>query len=71
MCEFWLNEVKFLGHTVSQEGIAIDPDKVQEVMDQKPPASVHQIISFLRLSSLHPRLLLNCKANDEPIEEGS
>ena len=32
-CEFWLDSVKFLGHTISSEGIAIDPSKVQEVMD--------------------------------------
>jgi hypothetical protein len=32
-CEFWLDSVKFLGHTISSEGIAIDPSNVQEVMD--------------------------------------
>jgi hypothetical protein len=42
-CEFWLDSVKFLGHTVSSEGISVDPTKVQEVMDWKPPTSVHQI----------------------------
>ena len=32
-CEFWLDSVKFLGHTVSSKGISVDPSKVQEVMD--------------------------------------
>jgi hypothetical protein len=32
-CEFWLKKVPFLGHILSEEGIAIDPTKVQEVMD--------------------------------------
>jgi hypothetical protein len=42
-CEFWLDSVKFLGHTIASEGISVDPTKVQEVMDWKPPTSVHQI----------------------------
>ena len=32
-CEFWLDSVKFLGHTISSKGICVDPSKVQEVMD--------------------------------------
>jgi hypothetical protein len=40
-CEFWLDSVKFMGHTISKDGISMDPSKVQEVMDWKPPKSVH------------------------------
>jgi hypothetical protein len=49
-CEFWLNSVKFLGHTISKDGISVDPSKLQEVMDWKPPKSVHQIRSFIGLA---------------------
>ena len=28
-CEFWLDSVKFLGHTISSDGISVDPTKVQ------------------------------------------
>jgi hypothetical protein len=28
-CDFWLREIKFLGHTISQDGVSIDPEKVQ------------------------------------------
>jgi hypothetical protein len=39
-CAFWLKEVPFLGHVISTEGIAVDPSKVQELLDWKPPRSV-------------------------------
>jgi hypothetical protein len=45
-CEFWLKEVSFLGHVVSNGGIAVDPIKVQEVLNWKPPTNVSEIRSF-------------------------
>ena len=27
-CEFWLDSMKFLEHTISSEGISVDPSKV-------------------------------------------
>jgi hypothetical protein len=56
-CEFWLDSVKFLGHTNSKDGISMDPSKVQEVMDWKPPKSVHQIRSFLGLAGYYRRFI--------------
>ena len=32
-CEFWLEEVQFLGHVISRDGVAVDPSKVEAVMD--------------------------------------
>ena len=36
-CDFWLNEVSFLGHIVSTEGIRVDPIKIEAVVNWKPP----------------------------------
>jgi hypothetical protein len=56
-CEFWLKQIKFLGHTISQEGIAVDPDKVQEVVEWKPPTMVRQIRSFLGLAGYYRQFI--------------
>jgi hypothetical protein len=32
-CEFWINEVPFLGHVISSKEIAVDPSKVRDVLD--------------------------------------
>jgi hypothetical protein len=42
-CEFWINEVPFLGHVVSPEGITVGLGKVKEVMDWKPPMSMYEV----------------------------
>ena len=31
-CEFWLTEVRFLGHVVSASSVSVDPKKVKVVM---------------------------------------
>jgi hypothetical protein len=49
--------VNFLGHTISKDGISIDPSKVQEVMEWKPPKSIHQIRSFLGLAGYYRRFI--------------
>jgi hypothetical protein len=56
-CEFWLREIKILGHTISQDGISVDPEKVQEVMNWKPPTTVRQIRRFLGLAGYYRRFI--------------
>jgi hypothetical protein len=68
-CEFWLDSVKFLGHTISKEGISVDPSKVQEVMDWRPPKTVHQICSFLGLAGYYRRFILDFSRIAKPMTE--
>jgi hypothetical protein len=52
-CAFWLKEVPFLGHVISAKVIAVNPSKVQVVLDWKSPRSVTQIRSFLGLAGYY------------------
>ncbi|WVZ64212.1 hypothetical protein U9M48_013772 [Paspalum notatum var. saurae] len=36
-CAFWLKEVAFLGHILSAKGVAVDPSKVEDVLNWKQP----------------------------------
>ena len=42
-CEFWLSEVSFLGHVITDGGIVVDPSKVRDVLKWEPPQTVSEI----------------------------
>ena len=55
--EFWLTEVRFLGHVVSASGVSVDPEKVEAVMSWERPKSVFEIRSFLGLAGYYRRFI--------------
>ncbi|KAD6118958.1 hypothetical protein E3N88_10229 [Mikania micrantha] len=57
-CEFWLREVQFLGHVVNQNGIQVDPSKIQAVKQWETPRTPTEIRQFLGLVS-HPQFSTN------------
>jgi len=68
-CKFWLDRVKFLGHTISSDGILVDPTMVQKVMDWESPTSVHQICSFLGLAGYYRRFIPDFSKIAKPMTE--
>ena len=56
-CEFWLTEVRFLGHVVSASGLSMDPEKVETVMSLEMLKSVFEIRSFLGLARYYRRFI--------------
>ena len=45
-CAFRVSSGKFLGFMVSHRGIEVNPDKIQEILDMKPPQNVKEVQSL-------------------------
>jgi hypothetical protein len=66
-CEFWLEEVSFLGHVVNKNGLAVDPAKVQAVVDWEMPTIVREIRSFLGLAGYYRRFIAGFSSLSGPL----
>ena len=56
-CECWLESVAFLGHVISKDGISIDSNKVEAVIEWNRPNNVTEICSFLGLVGYYRRFV--------------
>jgi hypothetical protein len=56
-CDFWLKEVAFLGHIITNGGIKVDPGKISEILNWKQPTDVSKIRSFLGLAGYYRRFI--------------
>ncbi|WVZ62884.1 LOW QUALITY PROTEIN: hypothetical protein U9M48_012576 [Paspalum notatum var. saurae] len=66
-CEFWLDQVPFLGHIVSKGGIMVDPSKISSVMDWKEPEVVKEVRGFLGLAGYYRRFIENFSRIAKPM----
>ena len=56
-CEFWLIELRFLGHMILASGVSVDLKKVKIVMSWERPRSVFEIHNSLGLAGYHRRFI--------------
>jgi hypothetical protein len=56
-CEFWLNEMVFLGHVISKKGISVDPKRIEAVLKWERSTNVTEIHSFLGLARYYRRFI--------------
>ena len=54
-CTFAQPETRFLGHVISDKGIAVDPKKIEIIMNWPTPKNVGHVRSFLGLATFFRR----------------
>ena len=52
-CDFFKEEIKYIGHIISKKGIAVDPEKIKTIMEWKVPQNVADIRSFMGLAGYY------------------
>ena len=55
--EFWLDQVAFLGHVVSKDGIQVDPKKTEAITEWQRHTTVMKVRSFLGLAGYCMRFM--------------
>ena len=53
-CEFFLEEIKYLGHIIDKDGRRQDPDRATAIKKHASSREHHRIARFLRFSQLLP-----------------
>ena len=56
-CRLFQEEISYLGHVVSKDGIATDPAKIEVVKNWKVPTTVTEVKSFLGFVSYYRRFI--------------
>ncbi|GJP47876.1 hypothetical protein CLOM_g7051 [Closterium sp. NIES-68] len=68
-CDFLKQELEFLGHVVSTEGVKIDPRKIKTIQEWKPPTNLKELQSFLGFVYYVRRFIPNMAGLSAPLTD--
>eukprot|EP00253_Pinus_taeda_P023407 PITA_23407 len=56
-CDFFKEEIQYLGHVITKDGIVVDPEKIKAIMDWPVPKDVADVQSFMGLAGYYRRFV--------------
>ena len=68
-CDLFKQQINYLGHVVSKEGVSTDPDKITAVTEWPQPTTVTEVRSFLGFVSYYRRFIPNFSKVAKPLNQ--
>ena len=66
-CEFYKDKIQYLGHIISEQGLAVDPDKIKAIKEWPVPTDVSAVRSFMGITGYYRRFVEIFSAIPYPI----
>jgi hypothetical protein len=56
-CDFYQKKIQYLGHVISAEGIAVDPEKIRSIMEWSIPKDMGDIRLFMGITEYYRKFI--------------
>ena len=66
-CDFYIDRIQYLGHIILEEGISVDPEKIEAIMNWPTPRNVTDVRSFMGLAGYYRRFIEGFSKVEHPI----
>ena len=66
-CEFFKEQLEFLGHMISEKGIQPCKDKVEVIVNLEPPKTLKEVRSFIGMTGFYRRYIPNYSKIAKPL----